>query len=146
MARIYQALERKGGGRFDYTVSSDEEHWVHALGYCAGYHEINEDDWPFGIEMAREENARIAPFKHKYHVDGHATASEAQECYNEYLLDQCLIFGDDDPAATELHKCQAAGCSEFTSGSASFRGEHLHHFWLCKSHRTRESVEPLMRR
>jgi hypothetical protein len=63
MARIYAARPLKDGpnaGKFHYTVSSDEEGWCHATGYCA-------DGCP-----------------------GHETREGAEQHYEQYILDHHL--------------------------------------------------------
>jgi hypothetical protein len=71
MARIYQVREKladgKSTGRFDYTVSSDDEGWAHALGYCG----------PSGN-----------------HPDGHPTREEAEDCWRSYCLDRDIRIAE----------------------------------------------------
>ena len=72
---------------------------------------------------------------------GHDTAEEAREHYRQYRLDKELLFHDDHENPRTLHKCEHAGCEEYTSGSATM-GPYL--FWyLCSEHRTRDAVEIL---
>lgn len=94
MARIYQPLQRQSDGRWNMTVSSDDERWTHAVGFCSG---TFDQVWPphnpslpervaaWGSVEAYEadrEKHRVHAFA--YHDNGHATAAEAAECYDRY--------------------------------------------------------------
>lgn len=91
MARIYQALQRQSDGRWNMTVSSDDEGWTHAVGFCAGSFD---KQWPpfddkatiVGLPRdqyeAEREKARVHAAH--YHEDGHATSAEAEACHDRY--------------------------------------------------------------
>lgn len=73
--------------------------------------------------------------------EGHATAAEAYEHQKQHLLATDLRFHEDYAETKTLHRCEAEGCTAFTSGSG-YVGAYRH--WsLCATHRTREAVEPL---
>lgn len=146
--RIYQPLQRKHDGRWDMTVSSDEEHWCHSIGYCSG---TFEEVWPpwsekhKGITLAyvtleHYENARSEAFPHrnKYHKDGHASAAEAETCYDEYCLDtEWEQF--DDPNVQK--RCQI--CNMWTIHRV--RISSLRDFILCPAHAFRDQVRKLLK-
>lgn len=141
MARIYAPRQRQTDGRWDYTVASDEEGWVHPLGYCAGPWKPLEAGIALNAEQCAEYNLKHAPFAERYHVTGHTTAEDARACYRQYELDHLLRFYDDPPDATTFHRCQAHGCEGLTAGLAEC-GEFK--YWhLCALHRNRETVEVL---
>jgi hypothetical protein len=133
VARIHQPMQRKGDGRWDYTVSSDEEGWAHPDGYCAG--------WPFhGVTpqfVPAQEWQRAAaaalPFRAKYHTDGHATAEEAVRCHQEYELDRELrVFTRTD----EQRRC--VECNTWTARVVevgTFRRWHI-----CEGHDARATA------
>lgn len=107
MARIYQPLKRKGDGRWDMTVGSDDEGWTHAIGYCHAYRELKPMEG-FSQEQTDRENAKIAPFRAKYHDTGHDSAEQAEACYREYVLDQEVRFS----RTTSAERCLE--CQEWT--------------------------------
>lgn len=135
MARIYQPRQRESDKKWDMTVSSDDEGWCHAVGYCR--------EWPyrgvdpkmaeispqFEIDYEREMKEAL-PHRDKYHTHGHETAAEASKCWREYQLDNELRFYEDDD---EKKRCEV--CQEWTGGRADVGWEH--HI-LCKEHQTRE--------
>lgn len=102
MARIYQALEirdsdGKGTGRWHMTVGSDEEHWVHAVGYCA------------------------------QDCEGHPTAAEAERHHKEYVADHARVWnatsahkcegcGEWTPRIVELHVTVLHLCEKCDTG------------------------------
>ncbi|MGE0460889.1 MAG: hypothetical protein AB7Q16_05930 [Vicinamibacterales bacterium] len=119
MARIYQPLQRQRDGRWNMTVSSDEERWTHAVGFCAG---TFDQCWPphnpsepqrvmaWGSVDAYEAD-RLKHRVHEalYHDDGHATAEEAQACYDRYCR---LLHRRDFDEKDVQRKC--AICGEWT--------------------------------
>ena len=140
MARIHQPLQKQSTGRWDYTVSSDDEGWAHATGYCAGWRDPDEtDSWlkrHYGASMKvrPEEREKLHRFRDKFHSDGHATAEEAEACHDEYELDFELRFREDQDV---MKRC--AVCGEFTTGRADL-GE-FRRYAACKEHQTREAVK-----
>jgi hypothetical protein len=148
MARIYQVLQRQGNGRFDMTVSSDEEGWAHAIGYCTGWRgdpdeaECERLTKMFGegfAERLQAEWKERLPFKDKFHTDGHATREEAAACYRQYELDCEIRFWD---SKSEQKKCQV--CEVWTTHRAELGESLSRHFILCPEHATREQVATLM--
>lgn len=90
MARIYQPMQRARDGRWDMTVSSDDEGWTHAVGFCGGTFDQRwppytgkEIAWPTQGAYDADREKHRAHAAH-YHDDGHATADEAQACYDSY--------------------------------------------------------------
>lgn len=134
MARIYKPTQRKSDLRWDYTCESDEENWIHAVGYCAGYR----DPGPsiLGPEMTERLRLETEPYRAKYHTDGHATPEEAMACHRDYELDQRLRFFD-EPSTQR----QCGICSTWTTGRARL-GEY-DGYTVCPAHQTRESVATL---
>ncbi len=123
--------------RWDFTVSSDDEGWCHATGYCSGFTHPDEVDrqseergWG---KMRQEEREKTLLHQAKFHTDGHATAAEANACHEEYELDFELRFGENPD---EMLKC--AVCGDFTTGRVSL-GE-FRRYVMCTAHHTREEV------
>lgn len=150
MAQIYQPRQRASDGRWDMTVSSDEEGWAHAEGYCGGLPKMYDESARARLgdtvfEMANRQAAEIAAGPHagKYHRDGHSTAEEAEACYATFCLDKLKIhrFTGDRPA--KLHACAHPGCAEYTPHMIEVG--HFFHVHLCEAHLNRASVEPLYR-
>lgn len=146
MARIYQALQRKTDGRWDYTVSSDDEGWCHALGYCGGwrYDDISEERvlYAWGTREAFDEHVeKMRPFKDKFHTTGHETPAEAVDCYATWELDHELRFFV-DPATQKV--CQAGDCGKWTCGRAQLGNRRF--FVLCEEHQTKDIVKDLPQR
>lgn len=145
MARIYRPLQKEGTGRWDYTISSDEEGWAHATGYCTGWKDPDETDKllaeKYGAMMKTrpETREKLYKFKDKFHSDGHATAEEAEACHREYELDFELRFYEDQGTQK---KCGV--CEEFTTGRVSL-GE-FGHYVACQKHQTREDAKALRER
>jgi len=143
VARVYQPLQKKSTGRWDYTVSSDEEGWSHATGYCAGWthpDEIDASSEKYGMpKMKQEERERRLQHKDKFHSDGHATAKEALACHREYELDFEIRFFEDK---STQKKCGV--CDELTTGRASL-GE-FRRYVACPEHQTREGIMVLQER
>src|SRR5438045_2364290 len=101
----YGPLQRKDG-RWDYTCTNGAG--TFPIGYCSAYRELTPDGGLFPKEMCDRENARILPFKDKYHGDGHATSEEAMACYRVHELDQHLVFDANESGDTK-HKCGICG-------------------------------------
>lgn len=144
MARYYQALQRQSDKRWDMTVSSDDEGWAHAIGYCAGWKgdpdeaEKERLNNMFGEGFSDRLAAEIEPkrqFIDKFHKDGHATSEEAHACYRQYELDCELRFYE---SKSEQRKCQV--CEAWTTHRAEL-GDFYREFVLCESHATRENVK-----
>lgn len=137
MARIHQALQRKTDGRWDYTVSSDEEGWAHPAGYCGGWKEwTEEDEKRTAIPWLRAEQEKHRLFKDKYHTDGHATPEEARRCHREYELDQDLEAYEEEGAQRQCEVCSAWTTRRMQLGQ-------FHRFTLCDAHATRDNVAAL---
>jgi hypothetical protein len=143
MARIYSVLQRQSDKRWDMTVSSDEEGWAHAIGYCAGWRgdpdeaEKERQDNMFGEGFSERLQADWeAKRQHqaKFHRDGHATSEEAYACYQQYELDNMLRFWE---SRSEQKKCQI--CETWTTHRAEL-GDFHREFILCPEHATREHV------
>jgi hypothetical protein len=142
MARIYQPLPRQSDGRFDMTVSSDDERWTHPIGYCAGSFD---NLWPeqpreshiqawMSAEMYQADRARHLPFRDHYHADGHATSAEASACYAKYRIDhERRSFEEKDTQ----RKCVA--CQAWTTHRVMV-GDHTL-LVLCEADDTREEIE-----
>jgi len=145
MARIHQPLQKQSNGRWDYTVSSDEEGWAHATGYCTGWRDPDETDAYFAkqgmgeVKVRPEVREKLHRFREKFHSDGHATAAEAEACYREYELDFELRFSEDKDV---LKRCGV--CEEFTTGRASLG--QFGHYAACPKHQTREDVQEIRTR
>ncbi len=143
MARFYQVRQRQSDKRFDMTVSSDDEGWCHAIGYCAGWRNLVTDEdyqkaysWA-GKEMLknfRADHEKLLPFKDKYHKTGHATAAEAEACYEEYEFEHELRFFQ---LKDEQRKCEV--CETWTQGVAEL-GECTW-FHLCPEHANVEGAK-----
>lgn len=147
MARIYQPLQRQSDKRWDMTVSSDEERWTHAEGFCAGTFEKQWPDWPEGetperlrfwmsreYYLARREEHR--PHAAHYHDDGHATAEEASACYERFGR---LVERRDVVDENEQRKCQV--CSAWTTHRVLI-GHSIHQeLVLCPAHQSDADVE-----
>ncbi len=133
----YRPLQRKDG-KWDYTCTNSAG--TFPLGYCHAYRPMEPDAGMFPPSVCEAENARIAPFKDKYHDTGHRTADAAIACHREYELDQRLKF-EPGENSKEQHKCGI--CEAWTTGKAYIHGEFMRHWELCDAHRTREFVEKL---
>lgn len=129
------ALQR-ADGRWDYTCNR------RATGYCCEYQPLKENDLVLPAQIAREENEKMEPLKHKFHTTGHATEEEARECYKQYLLDTRLRLMTEEPEnANQQNRCQV--CKKFTACYAQVGPYSL--FVLCPEHNTRECVESLLK-
>lgn len=143
MARIYSPRQRAADKRWDMCVGSDEEHWVHAIGYCAGWFEWTEEMATrigMTLEHCLKDQAKLLPVKHKFHTDGHDSSREASDCWHEYRLDVELEFRR---VEDERRKCQV--CGDWTQTVADFGREFSERYWLCEAHATRLHVAQLSR-
>jgi hypothetical protein len=126
--------------RWDFTVSSDEEGWCHAAGYCVGWKDPDETNEElrkkFGDNylIRPEEADKMRQFQSKYHKDGHATSEEASACHDEYELDFELRFSENPD---EMLKC--VSCGDFTTGRCTLGA--FGRYVLCSSHQTREDAQ-----
>ena len=134
-----QARQREVEGRWDYTCMNDGRIWP--VGYCAGWR-----DWTdaqreqFGAAFVERAEAESAPFRDKYHRDGHATRDEAYACYTTYMLDQRTRL--DQIREDDAHpRCAAEGCVRLSSATVSIGG--WPRFSVCSAHQTRETLESL---
>lgn len=134
----YQARQREGDKRWDYTCMNDGRIWP--IGYCVEYKEFSKDNLAFSHytdEQLEKLNADQGQFREKYHVNGHETAEEAEDCYKEYLLDHRLKFYKDE-SEEERHEKKCQICGILTTGRAEV--DHSRHFDLCPEHQSREKV------
>jgi hypothetical protein len=142
--RIHRPLQRQTDHRWDYTISSDEEGWTHADGYCAGWREWTLEDArkvsvsEFGVRELLERQEERRKFQHKYHRDGHSSADQAALCYRAYELDQKLEFFNFEQDTQR--KCEV--CTVWTMGYARL-GDYRT-FPLCPEHQSRANVERLV--
>lgn len=127
----YRALQRKEDGRWDFTRTNDRVSTP--TGYCAGWIEWTPEQIERIPELVRE-TARLEPFRHKFHTDGHATREEAVACYRRYELDTSTNL---DGRTVNASRCLV--CGEWTDRFASV--SQCSHFPLCDKHRTAEEVE-----
>lgn len=140
MARIHSPRQRQSDMRWDFTVSSDEEGWAHATGYCVGWKDPDDSNRElkekFGDNylIRPDEAAKMRQFQSKYHSDGHATSQEASECHDEYELDFELRFHENPD---EMLKC--ACCGDFTTGRATLG--QFNRYTLCQQHQTRDDAK-----
>lgn len=135
----YQARQRKKDGRWDFTVLNDGN--VRSCGYCTAWEEIlrvRERAAEMGLPTNPHHDALIDSFQDKFHGDGHETPEEASECYKEYVLDIRTSYTTG--TRSTKHLCVAEGCEEYTSFGANADGRV---FWLCNTHRNRETVSGL---
>jgi hypothetical protein len=144
MARIYQALQRHVDGRWVMTVSSDEEHWLHAVGYCSGPFDLV---WPpysgdsntfgfLGKDDYERHREKEMVFRNRYHTAGHETAEEAEACYLEYAIDHRRSF-----IATSGHRC--AFCMQWTDHHVEIGETRL--ISICPEHETPENIRVALR-
>lgn len=139
----YSPRQRLESKRWDYTVKNGAG--VMALGYCRAYHVWSAEDIKYYDPASAQKeadrlNAQFAPFKAKYHGEGHATAEEAIQCHREYVLDHHLHFAD---KPDEKKQVRCAVCNAWTQHQAWLTGDHSEHWPLCLEHLNRESVEKL---
>jgi hypothetical protein len=107
---VYQALQRKTDGRWDYTLSNS--YGARAVGYCS-----NDGDASAG-----------------FHADGHSTAAEAEACFHRYEVERHAKVYD---AKDEQKRC--AVCGEWTLGRVMV-GVFHRVYVLCANHQTREHI------
>ena len=69
---------------------------------------------------------------------GHETATEAQDCYKQYLLDNQLFLGLE--MSNQMLRCRI--CQQYTNRMARI-GIYTH-FVLCGDHMEREFVDKLL--
>lgn len=133
----YQARKRESDGRWDFTCRNDDRIWP--VGYCHEYRPFtgNERWMVGGAEHAAKENAKEEPFRSKYHVDGHATAGEAANCYRRYVLDHRTHLREEYPHT----KLECVVCKEWTTLRASV--DHGRSWPLCELHNNQDEVERL---
>lgn len=115
MARIYQPLQRRSDLRWNMTVGSDDEGWTHTVGFCAG---TFDQCWPdaekgppigYPVELYESEREKHRAYAEQYHADGHATAEEAQACYDRY----CRVLRRRDFDEKNVQR-KCAICGEWT--------------------------------
>src|ERR1039458_152792 len=106
----YYAARQRKDGRWDYTNKNDD--FIGSVGYCHKYRPLTDGSLKglYPQEYLEQKEEKQGIFKHKYHMDGHATKEEACECYRKYLLDTtlCLDGCNDDTQ----RKCKI--CGEWT--------------------------------
>ncbi len=125
------------------TVSSDEEGWAHAQGYCAGWRGDPDEAEKqrltnlFGtdfVERLKKEWDVYLPFKDKFHTDGHATSEEASACWDQYELDtQVRRYKSDQ------HQNRCEVCKEWTPNITELGEFKRYH--LCDTHDTKEALQ-----
>jgi hypothetical protein len=128
----YKARQRKDG-KWDYTCMNDGHIWP--IGYCESYKQYSVDEW-WSRMITEEKRADHDRTADKHHVDGHASASEAEACYRQYLLDHCVRLKG---VWEQQSKCEV--CGEWTQLYASVN--NTSYFDLCEEHNTLEQVEKL---
>ena len=103
----YAARQRRSDNRWCYTIAGDVG--ARPVGYCAGWQEELPDvtSRAEGLHQVFEDDReRRRPFKDKYHTDGHASGTEAIECYKGYLLDNRTRTWRSE---TDQRKCRECG-------------------------------------
>lgn len=124
------------------TVSSDDEGWTHALGYCAGWREQTRAELeadPVLRDMTDsilKDQEKSRPFREKFHTTGHEHAAEARRCFAEYELDHHLDLTAQDRA----NQRECIVCGSWTSARAKLGVEFPRVIVLCETHRTEEIV------
>ena len=145
MARIHMPRQRQSDGRWDYTVSSDEEGWAHASGYCVGWEDPEVTNAKlkerFGDHylMRPDEIEKKLLFKDKFHSDGHATAEEAEECHRQYELDFEVRVHTSPDTQKKCAICEAWTSDQVVVGEFRF-------FSLCSMHQGRTHLEKLLKK
>lgn len=115
--RIYQPLKIASGpnaGKWRMTVSSDEEGWCHATGYC-------------GDDCA------------------HDTPQEAENHFDEYVIDNATFTDTAQHEAEEQHRCEAPSCNNWSWNRGTARRHWTHTFWLCPSHLNRDGFKAALK-
>lgn len=126
------------------TASSDEEHWCHAIGYCAGWTELEakpgDDTWTrLRYEQALAARQKALPFRQHYHDDGHPTKEEAERCWRRYLRDQKIKFRSEPAALVPCVECDWEQRDlNYTDGRAALTGAYTmsREVALCPQHQT----------
>lgn len=141
-----EARQRQSDGRWDWSVRNGAV--IRPSGYCAG--PPPDDPGLIPAEHWRAHLEKIAPFRTKYHADGHATKEEAELCFYGYELDQHLHEVSCPPS--EQHACQvpaetsdepARDCGVWTQKAFAIGSYSTDLTWLCDAHRTRQVFEAL---
>lgn len=109
---------------------------VSPVGYCAGDFVFTGTNTLMPEPIFKKMVEDAAPFRHKYHTHGHASAEEAEACYKEYMLDRRLTFG-----TLEDTQRRCLICGEWTQRYAQVGGFGVYE--LCDLHCTRESMAVL---
>ena len=135
-------------GSWDMTASSDEEHWCHPIGYCAGWQDLTskpgDDTWTRGMwEALQAARKKALPFKGHYHDDGHESAEEAERCWRRYLRDQCVEFRTEPTVLAACVECDWLRLSpnpNHADGRAAIRNPYTssREIPLCAGHCTLE--------
>lgn len=122
-----KARQRQHDGRWDYTTEWQGR--ISPIGYCHKFIDFDPTRDVVSPEQIEEHRASA----HKYHTEGHATAEEAVDCYEEYLLDHYLHEAD---SQDEQRKCEV--CGTWTT-----RQMHVRYTIaaLCPEHATREEMK-----
>ncbi len=134
----YKARQRENDQRWDYTFANVRAGTC-PVGYCRAWKPLEPGAVGMLPGQAEQYNAQMAPFVHKFHANGHATAEEACDCYREYLLDHRLQLRDPPPNPPTLSKCVV--CGVYTAGVAELG---MDRWALCDEHRNRVEVEKLV--
>jgi len=116
----YTAKQRQSDMKWDYTRNGSP------AGYCRQY--VEPDDKWFSESQKEKHTAN----KSKYHVCGHETREEAEECYKQHLLDHNLRFSK---SSSQQTKCKE--CGEWTQNFAEIGCQTIA---LCDEHNTSEGV------
>lgn len=130
--RHYSARQRTDG-RWDFTCGNQP------VGYCGEFIEWGDNERKmFGENFANHviEEQKDYKFRHKHHIDGHATAEEACECYKQYLLDNNMRVSNNK---NSQHKCGV--CGEWTTQFVQVGESWLR--TLCEKHSNKEEVEKI---
>lgn len=143
MARIYQPRRRADDQRWEMTVGSDEEGWCHPTGYCAGtfaklYPEQRSEAiramMPGEAHEAayQAERQKAEKFAARFHDYGHATADEAQECYDRFLVEMMRRTMQERDVQRRCYVC-----GEWTQNRVDMLYEML---IVCDTHNTPEGI------
>jgi hypothetical protein len=129
----YEARQRTDG-RWDWTRMNDRQVWPD--GYCHAYREWTpEKVQQLGLpaEVAAKYEAEQAPFRAKYHADGHPTREEAERCHYEYELDHAR----EGQTSDQQFRCRI--CKAWTQSFLQIGDYNL--IQLCDEHRNRAGLE-----
>lgn len=113
------------------------------VGYCAGWVEWDEPkmihDYGLAfIDRANTEYQKNLLFKAKYHVDGHSSMVDAENCFREFLFDQHLMLKN-EPVDPVHRLCAVPGCGRMTQLWATM-SPAAHLFYLCEIHHSKEGA------